>query len=119
MILTVFTGIHRRKAQGCRLPRHQFQGQGSLEERSSKIRRDYDILYGSFSSHLLCCNNISPDSGLESIHRKEWKGWTRNDGLVKEDSVIHSIYYHRLILDEAHSIKVSSFGHASGIVLLT
>ncbi|RAL15677.1 DNA repair protein RAD16 [Aspergillus homomorphus CBS 101889] len=44
-------------------------------------------------------------SGLESIHRKEWKGWNRNDGIVKEDSVIHSITYHRLILDEAHSIK--------------
>jgi hypothetical protein len=26
------------------------------------------------------------DSGLESIHRKEWKGWNRNDGIVKEDS---------------------------------
>ncbi|KAI9924151.1 DNA repair protein rad16 [Aspergillus wentii] len=44
-------------------------------------------------------------SGLESLHRKEWKGWNRNDGIVKEDSVIHSIHYHRLILDEAHSIK--------------
>ncbi|RHZ46707.1 DNA repair protein RAD16 [Aspergillus thermomutatus] len=44
-------------------------------------------------------------SGLESIHRKEWKGWNRNDGIVKEDSVIHAIDYHRLILDEAHSIK--------------
>ncbi|KAF9884115.1 DNA repair protein rad16 [Aspergillus nanangensis] len=44
-------------------------------------------------------------SGLESIHRKEWKGWNRNDGIVKEDSVIHSIEFHRLILDEAHSIK--------------
>ncbi|RJE23268.1 repair protein RAD16 [Aspergillus sclerotialis] len=44
-------------------------------------------------------------SGLESIHRKEWKGWSRNDEIVKEDSIIHSIHYHRLILDEAHSIK--------------
>ncbi|OJJ42996.1 hypothetical protein ASPZODRAFT_136870 [Penicilliopsis zonata CBS 506.65] len=44
-------------------------------------------------------------SGLESIYRKELKGWNRNDGIVKEDSVIHSIHYHRLILDEAHSIK--------------
>ncbi|RDW93243.1 DNA repair protein RAD16 [Aspergillus mulundensis] len=51
-------------------------------------------------------------SGLESIHRKEWKGWSRNDGLVKEDSVIHSIHYHRLILDEAHSIKQRTTGVA-------
>lgn len=45
------------------------------------------------------------DSGLESLHRKEVKGWSRNDGLVKEDSIIHAINYHRLILDEAHNIK--------------
>ncbi|KAL2215293.1 putative DNA excision repair protein Rad16 [Thermoascus aurantiacus ATCC 26904] len=44
-------------------------------------------------------------SGLESIYRKEVKGWVRDDGIVKEDSIIHSIHYHRLILDEAHSIK--------------
>ncbi|KAL3252617.1 hypothetical protein ABHI18_009989 [Aspergillus niger] len=44
-------------------------------------------------------------SGLESIHRKELKGWNRNVGLIQENSVIHSIHYHRLILDEAHSIK--------------
>lgn len=48
----------------------------------------------------------SQDSSLESIHRKQEKGWTRGNGTVKEDSVIHSIDYHRLILDEAHSIKV-------------
>ncbi|GAM35897.1 hypothetical protein TCE0_017f04579 [Talaromyces pinophilus] len=44
-------------------------------------------------------------SGLESMYRKEMKGWNREDGIVKEDSVIHSIDFHRLILDEAHSIK--------------
>lgn len=44
-------------------------------------------------------------SGLESMYRKENKGWNRNDGIVKEDSILHSLYYHRLILDEAHSIK--------------
>ena len=44
-------------------------------------------------------------SGLESIYRKESKGWKREDGLVKENSKIHAIHYHRLILDEAHNIK--------------
>lgn len=44
-------------------------------------------------------------SGLESIYRKESKGWKRDDGLVKENSKIHAINYHRLILDEAHNIK--------------
>jgi DNA repair protein RAD16 len=44
-------------------------------------------------------------SGLESMYRKENKGWNRNDGIVKEDSILHAIHFHRLILDEAHSIK--------------
>jgi DNA repair protein RAD16 len=44
-------------------------------------------------------------SGLEGMYRKENKGWNRNDGIVKEDSVLHAIKFHRLILDEAHSIK--------------
>ena len=44
-------------------------------------------------------------AGLENMYRKQYKGWNRNDGIVKEDSILHSIKYHRLILDEAHSIK--------------
>jgi DNA repair protein RAD16 len=44
-------------------------------------------------------------AGLEGMYRKENKGWNRNDGIVKEDSVLHAIKFHRLILDEAHSIK--------------
>ncbi|KAE8349261.1 SNF2 family N-terminal domain-containing protein [Aspergillus coremiiformis] len=59
---------------------------------SRKDLQGYDVIMISYS-------------GLESMHRKEWKGWNRNDGIVKEDSIIHSIQYHRLILDEAHSIK--------------
>ncbi|KIW30092.1 uncharacterized protein PV07_05867 [Cladophialophora immunda] len=51
-------------------------------------------------------------SGLESMYRKEQKGWSRGEGIVKEDSVLHSIKYHRLILDEAHSIKQRTTGVA-------
>lgn len=65
------------------------------------------------------------------MYRKESKGFTRQDGIVKEDSefksvppkeehgkltgqgIIHSIHFHRLILDEAHSIKVINFSHSS------
>ena len=54
-------------------------------------------------------------SGLESIHRKESKGWKRDDGLVKENSKIHAINYHRLILDEAHSIKSRTTGGKGNI----
>ncbi|OJD17571.1 hypothetical protein AJ78_02322 [Emergomyces pasteurianus Ep9510] len=59
---------------------------------TAKQLKTYDVIMISYA-------------GLESMHRKEVKGWKRNDGLVKEDSVIHSIHFHRLILDEAHSIK--------------
>ena len=57
-----------------------------------KELKSYDVIMISYAS-------------LESMHRKESKGWKRDDGLVKENSRIHAIKYHRLILDEAHSIK--------------
>lgn len=41
------------------------------------------------------------DSGLESMHRKEVKGWTRGKGLVKEDSkLLLSKPTHRLVSDQ-------------------
>ncbi|EEA25851.1 DNA repair protein rad16 [Talaromyces marneffei ATCC 18224] len=58
-------------------------------------------------------------SGLESMYRKEMKGWNREDGIVKEDSVIHSIDFHRLILDEAHSIKQRTTSVARACFALT
>lgn len=57
-------------------------------------------------------------SGLESIYRKESKGWKRDDGIVKENSKIHAIHYHRLILDEAHNIKSRSTGVAKACFAL-
>ena len=64
-----------------------------------KELKKYDVIMISYSS-------------LESIYRKESKGWKRDDGLVKENSCIHAIHYHRLILDEAHSIKSRETGVA-------
>lgn len=57
-------------------------------------------------------------SGLESIYRKESKGWKRDDGLIKENSKIHAIDYHRLILDEAHNIKTRTTGVAKACFAL-
>ena len=57
-------------------------------------------------------------SGLESMYRKESKGWNRNDGLVKEDSILHAIHWHRIILDEAHSIKQRTTGVAKACFAL-
>ncbi|OHF02787.1 SNF2 family domain-containing protein [Colletotrichum orchidophilum] len=44
-------------------------------------------------------------NSLESMYRKQEKGFTRKDGIYKEKSLIHQIDFHRIILDEAHSIK--------------
>lgn len=63
-----------------------------VKNMKTKELKEYDIIMISYS-------------GLESIYRKESKGWKRDDGLVKENSKIHAITYHRLILDEAHNIK--------------
>lgn len=67
--------------------------------------RKYDVIMISYSS-------------LESMHRKQEKGWSRTGGVVKEDSVIHSVHYHRLILDEAHSIKSRTTGVAKACFAL-
>jgi len=45
-------------------------------------------------------------NSLESMYRKQEKGFKRKGGLHKEKSVIHQIHFHRVILDEAHNIKV-------------
>lgn len=45
-------------------------------------------------------------NSLESMYRKQEKGFKRKNGLHKEPSVIHQIQFHRVILDEAHNIKV-------------
>lgn len=57
-------------------------------------------------------------SGLESIYRKQEKGWTRKEKIVKETSAIHEINFHRLILDEAHSIKSRTAGVAKACFAL-
>ncbi|CCH62438.1 hypothetical protein TBLA_0H01510 [Henningerozyma blattae CBS 6284] len=42
---------------------------------------------------------------LESVYRKQTYGFRRKTGLVKENSVLHHLPFHRVILDEAHNIK--------------
>ena len=66
--------------------------------------KKYDVLMTSYST-------------LEAVFRKERKGWSRVDQddekvLIKEDSPLHAIHFHRIILDEAHSIKSRNSGTA-------
>ncbi|KAH7122431.1 SNF2 family N-terminal domain-containing protein [Dendryphion nanum] len=70
-----------------------------------KDLRKFDVIMVSYNS-------------LESLHRKETKGWTRGENIVKEASALHAIKYHRLILDEAHSIKTRTTGVAKACFAL-
>ncbi|KAK4151814.1 SNF2 family N-terminal domain-containing protein [Chaetomidium leptoderma] len=47
-------------------------------------------------------------NSLESMYRKQEKGFERKAGIFKEKSVIHQTDFHRIILDEAHCIKTRS-----------
>jgi DNA repair protein RAD16 len=67
--------------------------------------RSYDVIVMSYNS-------------LESMFRKQEKGWSRGEYLVKEASPIHAVHFHRLILDEAHSIKQRTTGVAKACFAL-
>lgn len=75
----------------------------NLNTKSIKLPdlKKYDVIMMSYNS-------------LESMYRRETKGQVKktdgDDGTVelhKKASVIHKIDFHRIILDEAHGIKVS------------
>jgi DNA repair protein RAD16 len=57
-----------------------------------KELKKYDVIMMSYNS-------------LESMYRKQEKGFKRKNGIHLESSVIHDIHFHRIILDEAHCIK--------------
>ncbi|KAK3398954.1 SNF2 family N-terminal domain-containing protein [Sordaria brevicollis] len=59
---------------------------------TAKEIKSYDVIIMSYNS-------------LESMYRKQEKGFKRKGGLFKEKSVVHQTEWHRVILDEAHSIK--------------
>ena len=83
-----------------------YHGQNSkVKGMSVKELKKYDVIMISYNS-------------LESLHRKETKGWSRGEDLIKEDSPIHAIHFHRLILDEAHSIKSRTTGVAKACFAL-
>jgi DNA repair protein RAD16 len=38
---------------------------------------------------------------MESVFRRQEKGFQKNKQLMKEESILHKIKWHRIILDEA------------------
>ncbi|KAI1084115.1 SNF2 family N-terminal domain-containing protein [Whalleya microplaca] len=59
---------------------------------SVKELKGFDVILMSYNS-------------LESMYRKQEKGFKRKEGTYKEKSAVHQIKFHRVILDEAHCIK--------------
>lgn len=83
-----------------------FHGTNSkVKNLSVKELKKYDVIIVSYNS-------------LESLYRKEVKGWSRGENIVKENSHLHAIHFHRLILDEAHSIKSRVTGVAKACFAL-
>ncbi|KAI0011075.1 DNA repair protein RAD16 [Xylariaceae sp. FL0662B] len=70
-----------------------FHGTNSKAKNLSvKDLKKFDVILMSYNS-------------LESIYRKQEKGFKRKEGVYKEKSSVHQIKFHRVILDEAHCIK--------------
>lgn len=55
---------------------------------------------------------------MESSFRREIKGFMKKGILMKEDSIIHKLNWHRIILDEAHNIKDRSSNQAKAAFAL-
>ena len=80
---------------GNRLKTIVFHGTNAkAKNMSAKDLKKFDVIIMSYNS-------------LESLYRRQEKGIVRKEGLYKEKSPIHQIRFHRVILDEAHCIKVS------------
>lgn len=56
------------------------------------------------------------DSIIEAGYRKQKYGVRKKDVTVKEDSLLHRINWHRIVLDEAHNIKERSCNTARSAV---
>lgn len=75
---------------------------GTNREQSVAKLKEYDIVLTTYNL-------------LESVWRKQQSGFRRKDGVVKQRSVLHTIKFHRIVLDEAHNIKDRSKGTARAV----
>ncbi|KAJ3384252.1 DNA repair protein rad16 [Entophlyctis sp. JEL0112] len=75
---------------------------GTNRETSKEALESYDVVLSTYSI-------------IESLFRKQQTGFKRKGSVVKEKSVLHSISWGRVILDEAHSIKDRSCSTARAV----
>ncbi|KAH8920079.1 hypothetical protein BT69DRAFT_444286 [Atractiella rhizophila] len=55
---------------------------------------------------------------LESAYRKQEAGFKRKGSVIKEESPLHQVKWHRIILDECHNIKDRACNTAKGAFAL-
>ncbi|KAJ3219283.1 DNA repair protein rad16 [Dinochytrium kinnereticum] len=79
-----------------------FQIEGATRETSKAKLMSYDIVLSTYAI-------------VENSFRKENSGFKRQGKLVKEKSLIHSIDWGRVVLDEAHAIKDRSCSTARAV----
>ncbi|RUP44527.1 SNF2 family N-terminal domain-containing protein [Jimgerdemannia flammicorona] len=93
-------------------------------QRTQAVRRRLDYMYAYFpllslrrflERHLVSHHPPKTDAIIESAFRKQEYGFKRKDGLVKEQSILHRIHWHRIVLDEAHNIKDRSCNTARAV----
>ncbi|THH13328.1 hypothetical protein EW146_g6873 [Bondarzewia mesenterica] len=65
---------------------------GSGRESDAQKLKKYDVVLTTYAV-------------LESCFRKQHSGFKRKGQIIKEESPLHSVEWHRVILDEAHNIK--------------
>ncbi|KAI8618100.1 SNF2 family N-terminal domain-containing protein [Chytriomyces sp. MP71] len=75
---------------------------GTNRESSSKVLADFDVVLSTYAI-------------VESLFRKQQHGFKRKGVLVKEKSILHSVEWGRVVLDEAHSIKDRSSSTARAV----
>ncbi|CAO1620324.1 unnamed protein product [Sympodiomycopsis kandeliae] len=78
---------------------------GATRESDVAKLKEYDVILTSYAV-------------LESSFRKQEVGFKRKGELLKEKSAIHSIKWHRIVLDEAHNIKERATNTAKGAFAL-
>lgn len=85
--------------------RGHFNFEGAGKVASEELLLESDIVLTSYAV-------------VESAYRKQKTGFRRKNGQVFEDSLLHSITWGRVILDEAHCIKDRSCSTARAVFAL-
>lgn len=97
-----------------------------MSEIENRVSKDFFKIMLFHGNDRPTCSNIletqdiilTSYSIIENSFRKQIYGFKRKGELVKQNSVIHQIYWGRVVLDEAHNIKDRSCSTARAVFAL-